>query len=266
MMAISSSLTICASRALSYFVGQLAAGRRKQQERQDEQRGGEVGIEIHIGDAQLRRQERDQDHQSVLEHVVVERAERLGQEERQEAPFAQQLELIAFSHGLSLPVAQSSKPAAIALAVPPGWLRAFCAAKLCDPHLFKRRRASRRPSPSDRFPMPIQKRLLCALCLALSFLPCRRCRPRGCSSRCQTIDTAKLAPADAAAVKAARAEFDAAHGKLVGPPLAQVYASVAAAYARAGLKDAAASRSTTPRRSIPTMGAGCTCAASSRAT
>ena len=87
--------------------------------------------------------------------------------------------------------------------------------------------------------MPIQKRLLCALCLALSFsLPAAAAE--GLLKPLPTIDTTKLAPADAAQVKAARAEFDAAHAKLVGPPLAQVYASVAAAYARAGLKEAAA--------------------------
>jgi len=88
--------------------------------------------------------------------------------------------------------------------------------------------------------MPIQKRLLCVLCLALSFLSLPAAAAEGLLKPLPNVDTAKLAPADAAAVKAARAEFDAAHGKLVGPPLAQVYANVAAAYARAGLKDAAA--------------------------
>jgi tetratricopeptide (TPR) repeat protein len=87
--------------------------------------------------------------------------------------------------------------------------------------------------------MPIQKSLLCALCLALSFtLPVRAAE--ALLKPLPNVDTAKLAPADAAAVKAARAEFESAHGKLVGPPLAQIYANVAAAYARAGLKDAAA--------------------------
>jgi tetratricopeptide (TPR) repeat protein len=87
--------------------------------------------------------------------------------------------------------------------------------------------------------MLIQKRLLCgALCLGLSM-----CLPAAAAEALlkplPSVDTAKLTPADAAAVKAARAEFDNAHGKLVGPPLAQVYANVAAAYARAGLKEAA---------------------------
>jgi Flp pilus assembly protein TadD len=88
--------------------------------------------------------------------------------------------------------------------------------------------------------MLIQKRLLCgALCLGLSL-----CLPAAAADALlkplPTVDAAKLAPADAAAIKAARAEFDSAHGKLVGPPLAQVYVNVAAAYARAGLKEAAA--------------------------
>jgi len=87
--------------------------------------------------------------------------------------------------------------------------------------------------------MPIQKRLLCvALCVGLSF-SLQATAAEGLLKPLPNVDTAKLTPADAAAVKAARVEFDSAHGKLVGPPLAQVYANVAAAYARAGLKDAA---------------------------
>ncbi len=88
--------------------------------------------------------------------------------------------------------------------------------------------------------MLIQKRLLCgALCLGW-FLSLPAAAADALLKPLPTIDTAKLAPAAAAAIKAARIEFDAAHGKLVGPPLAQVYANVAAAYARAGLKEAAA--------------------------
>jgi len=87
--------------------------------------------------------------------------------------------------------------------------------------------------------MPIQKHLLCALCLALSF-SLTAAVAEALLKPLPNVDTAKLAPADAAAVKAARAAFDNAHTKVVGPPLAQVYAEVAAAYARAGLKEAAA--------------------------
>ncbi len=88
--------------------------------------------------------------------------------------------------------------------------------------------------------MLIQKRLLCgAICIGL-FLSLPATAADALLKPLPNVDTAKLAPADAAAVKAARVEFDTAHGKLVGPPLAQVYASVGAAYARAGLKDAAA--------------------------
>jgi tetratricopeptide (TPR) repeat protein len=88
--------------------------------------------------------------------------------------------------------------------------------------------------------MPIQKRLLCgALCVGL-ILSLPAAAAEALLKPLPNVDTAKLSPADAAQVKAARAEFDNAHGKLVGPPLAQVYANLAAAYARAGLKEAAA--------------------------
>ena len=53
-------------------------------------------------------------------------------------------------------------------------------------------------------------------------------------------DVSKLAAADAAQLRAARAEFDTARAVLVGPPLADAYAEMAALYARAGLKDVAA--------------------------
>ena len=89
--------------------------------------------------------------------------------------------------------------------------------------------------------MPIQKRMLYggALCVGLIFsLPAAAAE--ALLKPLPNVDTTKLAPADAAQVKAARTEFDSAHGKLVGPPLAQVYANIAAAYARAGFKEAAA--------------------------
>ena len=86
--------------------------------------------------------------------------------------------------------------------------------------------------------MPIQKRLLCgALCM---LLPLAATAAEALLKPLPTVDTAKLAPAEAAKVNAARAEFEQARSKLVGPPLAQVYVDVAAAYARAGFKDAAA--------------------------
>src|SRR6185312_3083321 len=40
----------------------------------------------------------DQYHRRLAEHVVVERAQRLGQEERLETPLAQQLELVVAGH------------------------------------------------------------------------------------------------------------------------------------------------------------------------
>jgi tetratricopeptide (TPR) repeat protein len=88
--------------------------------------------------------------------------------------------------------------------------------------------------------MPIRKRLLCAaLCVGV-LLPLAATAAEALLKPLPTIDTSKLAPADAAKVNAARAEFDKARATLVGPPLAQVYASIAAEYARAGLKEAAA--------------------------
>lgn len=88
--------------------------------------------------------------------------------------------------------------------------------------------------------MSIQKRLLCgALCAGL-LLPLAATAAEALLKPLPTVDTAKLAAADAAKVNAARAEFDKARATLVGPPLAQVYANLGAEYARAGLKQAAA--------------------------
>jgi len=53
-------------------------------------------------------------------------------------------------------------------------------------------------------------------------------------------DVSKLAAAEAAQLRAARTQFDNARASLVGPPLAEAYAEMAALYARAGLKDVAA--------------------------
>lgn len=89
--------------------------------------------------------------------------------------------------------------------------------------------------------MPIQKRLLCgALCVGLLLPLAAAAAADALLKPLPAVDTTKLAPAAAAQVKAARTEFDQAHSKLVGPPLAQVYVDVGAAYARAGLKEAAA--------------------------
>jgi hypothetical protein len=73
-------------------VGELARGRREQEEGQDEHAPGEVHERVGR-ERRLRRAEREQDHERVLEHVVVQRAEKLRPEERREAARAQQLEL-----------------------------------------------------------------------------------------------------------------------------------------------------------------------------
>ncbi|HSE13634.1 MAG TPA: tetratricopeptide repeat protein [Rudaea sp.] len=87
--------------------------------------------------------------------------------------------------------------------------------------------------------MPIQKRLLCgALCVGM--LLQHAVAADALLKPLPTVDTAKLAPAAAASIKAAHDELDRARSQLIGPPLAQLYANLAAAYAHAGLKDAAA--------------------------
>ncbi|MEJ0069339.1 MAG: hypothetical protein WDO24_12125 [Pseudomonadota bacterium] len=71
-------------------VGEPPGRRRAQQERQDEQAGRQIGEDgaVHPG---LRRQaEHDQDHHRGLEQIVVERAEELSDEHRQEASARQQ--------------------------------------------------------------------------------------------------------------------------------------------------------------------------------
>ena len=83
---------------LVVFVGQLPGSGREQEERQDEQAGGQVRVLVLLRLGQTGGQESDQDDQRVLEHVVVEGAKRLGQEERQEAAFLQQCELVRRAH------------------------------------------------------------------------------------------------------------------------------------------------------------------------
>src|SRR5690606_13728186 len=68
----------------------------EQEERQDEQQRAEIDQYIGVGAGADAKQDRQ--HQSLLEHVVIERAEKLGNEIGQEAPAAQQLELRPFCH------------------------------------------------------------------------------------------------------------------------------------------------------------------------
>ena len=74
------------------FLGDLSGGRREQEVRQDEQRRCEIGVERALlgADAEVEQQADDR----LPIDVVVERAERLGGEERQETALLQQLELV----------------------------------------------------------------------------------------------------------------------------------------------------------------------------
>jgi hypothetical protein len=78
---------------LVHRIGELSRKRREQEEGEDEDGAGNgverrflgrVGIDV-IG---------DQDHHRGLEQIVVERAQELGDEQRQEAPLGQEVERI----------------------------------------------------------------------------------------------------------------------------------------------------------------------------
>ena len=78
-------------RVLGEFFPELPGQRREQEKRQDKQQRAEVDPDRAIAlDGQPIE---DGEDQRLLEHVVVERAERLGNKEGQKAPGAQQVEL-----------------------------------------------------------------------------------------------------------------------------------------------------------------------------
>ena len=89
------------------FLGELARGRGKQEERQDEQCRRDVRVETDCAFVQAHVETDQHDHR-VSERVVVERAERLRREERREPLETQQLELVVSRHGVP-----RSRPAAI---------------------------------------------------------------------------------------------------------------------------------------------------------
>jgi hypothetical protein len=70
---------------LVVFIGQLSGGGREQEEGQDEDTGGEVGQNFRANRCPLRRVEGEQDNERILEQVVVEGPEKLGEEKRAEA-------------------------------------------------------------------------------------------------------------------------------------------------------------------------------------
>lgn len=78
-------------RILGELFAELSGQRRKQKERQNKQQRTQVDPDRAVTlDGQPIEDGKDQ---RLLEHVVVERAQRLGDEERQEAPGTQQVEL-----------------------------------------------------------------------------------------------------------------------------------------------------------------------------
>ncbi len=78
-------------RVLVEFLAKLPGQRREQEERQDKQQGAQVDPDGAVTvDAQLVENRQDQ---RLLEDVVVEGTQQLGNEERQKAPCAQQGEL-----------------------------------------------------------------------------------------------------------------------------------------------------------------------------
>ena len=79
------------------LLGDLACGGGKQEVGQDEQRRREIGIQRRLLGAQAHLVHHQRQH-GVAEHVVVERAERLRQEERQEAALFQQF-ILRVGHG-----------------------------------------------------------------------------------------------------------------------------------------------------------------------
>ena len=78
-----------------------------------------------------------------------------------------------------------------------------------------------------------------ALCAALLSLPLL-VRAEALIKPLPTPDTSKLPAEQAKQLAAERADFDKAYTTLVGPPLAEAYATLGAIYMRAGFKDIAA--------------------------
>ncbi|MNZ50632.1 hypothetical protein D3C78_684240 [compost metagenome] len=81
---------------LGVFFAELARQGREQEKRQDEQQGAEVDPDGAVTiDGQLVENGEDQ---RLLEQVVVERTQRLGNEERQKPSFAKKAELRGLTH------------------------------------------------------------------------------------------------------------------------------------------------------------------------
>ena len=85
------------ARAL-VLVGELTGGGREQEEGQDQDAAAEIDEHLRTCAGHARRMESDEQHQRVLEQVVVERAEQLRDEERPEAARGEELKLVGCLH------------------------------------------------------------------------------------------------------------------------------------------------------------------------
>jgi preprotein translocase subunit YajC len=80
------------------LVGELSCACRKQQKRKNEYSRSCVGQQVWIEAGIFGGVIRHQDDECILVDIVVERAEKLRQEEREETPLTQQLVLTFFLH------------------------------------------------------------------------------------------------------------------------------------------------------------------------
>lgn len=82
-------------------VGQLSGDRREQEVRQDEDPGRDRDEDLGLRAADLRHPVQREDHERILEDVVVHGAEELRHEQRQEPAGSEQGEL-GLAHGRAL--------------------------------------------------------------------------------------------------------------------------------------------------------------------
>ena len=98
------------------LVGELPGGGREQEEGQDQHAAAQVDQHLGADAGHRGGLIGDQQHQGILEQVVVERAQQLGDEERAETPGGQQAELVGLLH-LSL---GHGEPSGRAISLPAG--------------------------------------------------------------------------------------------------------------------------------------------------
>ncbi len=126
-------------RVLGELLAELAAERGEQEERQDEQHRAQIDQQIAVGEVDpgllvhLETElEQDGEDQRLLEQIVVERAEQLGDEERQEAPGAEQGELRIRGHR-PCTCLRPSGPSCIGIRICPGKATPACGFRAMTP-------------------------------------------------------------------------------------------------------------------------------------